>query len=512
MRLTARLLALLASSGALAAQPPPCASGGGSCPEAGEAEEEAALLQTRREGEERWGGPKYYVQIAPPDKIPVDRYLIKEGHVREVIIKYPMNGQIKINGKTAKLNMHEMMTGTFARDSHGEAAVEADPLQTPESIKSFGVEKGFAFVSPQSMVSTKVKLAFAEKTHTLWVPDEAKMMRNSEIVATKKYNSQTKKQRQQAVEDSPARNAALSSLSMPTGTQVLMAGKDWDHIDDLRNYTKKNRAPRQQDMQDMDKMRQILKERQQKYTAKVPLSETIGCLHFEGAELMTFEENQVTVPLDTNIVAWRGQLGSIPNKWYSMASGIAIFHFNKEEDTFEIYFRFSTSVDIVDQSTAKKEKYIAAFIEGPVNGEKKYKVGKDGRHGSFSIPFLGAHYLREVMSYQEDYSFLHSKREDVGCDDKVLNSLLAGVDKFQDGFSMNSNGQTQVKLSAGWQATMNDEVKCAVEYLKPVNDSAVVAYGRLLAVGLVHVLIEMPGKVMVAAFSNSEQWNDFALP
>jgi len=527
-RPTARVLAaLLASSlGSLAA--PPCASSEGGANDGGrceqqqknEAGEEASLLQTRRDGEE-WGGPTYYVQMAPPDKLAVPRTVLKEGFVREFLVRYPMSDQIKIDGKTATIDMHRMMTGTFSRDSTGEAAVGKAPFD--RDYKDWGVEKGLAFVTPQSMISDKVKLAFAEKSHTMWVPDESQMLRNSETIGTANFNAQTEKQRKQAVKDRPARNGALSTLSLSLGGQILQSGKDFPHTDELRNYTKKHPTPMQSGMEDLDRMRQEMAERQAAYTAKIPLASTIGCLHFEGAELMTFRENNVTVPLDTNIVAWRGQLGTTPNDWYSMASGIAFFHHNEEDDSFEIFFRLSTAVDIVDVSTIKKKgrqednyirKYAAAYIESPMNGDKKNKVGKDGRHKSFSISWFGTKPWKEAQEYEIDYSFLHSKREEVGCPDKVLNSLPENVGKFQSStFHTGANGEVTVGMpSAGWHQTLLDEVNCAVEYLKPVDDSAIVAYGRLLAVGLLHVLIEMPGEVMVAAFSNSGMWNDFSLP
>jgi len=374
------------------------------------------------------------------------------------------------------------------------------------------VEKGVLFVTPQSMVSDKVKLAFAEKSHALWVQDEDKMMRNSEVVNTAGIEAQSKRQKEQAIKDRPNRHGALSSLSLSQGPQILMNGKDWDHIAEQRNFTKKHPKPSKQDMTDMDRMRQVLNERQAEYTAKVPIHSTIGCLHFEGAELMTFEENRVTVPLDTNIVAWRGQLGSAPNDWYSMASGSAVFHVNEEDGSFEIYFRFSTSIDITDQSTPKQDKWAGALIIGPVNGDKKNKVGKEDRLKSFSIPFFAAHYWDQAQKYQVDYTFLHSTRQGTGCSDKVLNSLPARVGHFQEGFEMTDDGQVKVRLSDGWHETLMDEVNCAVEYLKPVDDATVISYGRLLATGLIHVLIEMPGEVMVAAFSDSSMWNDFPLP
>jgi len=506
-RIATCLFGAVTMSGAAA---PECAPGG-NCPAHDDNDfAEAALLQSKvtratshRKGLRWWGQPapapqdKHFVQFDTPKKMPVPREVVDSGFVRELIIKFPLKtNPIKIVGNSAHLDMAKMLEGRFSRD----------PLKSVDEYRDYGIEKAVVFIGQRSVISDRVKLAFAEKSHTLWMPKKTAAYSSEKEEQVEK--SQTSWEKTEAVARRAERHSALSGLSMFSAPQIIMGGKDQQQLDELRNYTKSHRKPSKSTMKDYQNANVELQTRQAQRTATEPIRSSIGCLHFEDAELMNFTADTVQVPLDTKIVGWRGQLGSYPNKWYGMSSGTTLFIHNEEEDSFDIYFQFSSAVTIMDH----KEDYTAWFDVGPADGSKMKVASYDGRHESNNDPSKAINMWNTAKSIPIDFSFLHSKRQDVGCPDEVLDTFPTRVAQFQNLFSgdMLHMMWAMPTMMSGWY-TLMDEVNCAVEYLRPMRKDQVVSYGRIEAVGLLHVLMEMPGEIMVAAFQNSTQWNTFSL-
>lgn len=502
-----RRLCLLSVVGVCAAASE-CAAGGAGCIADDHSDvAEAALLQAKvqkvqamgaeRRGDASWAMGPNIVQMDPPATVPVPRHQVDSGYVRQLLIKFPMDtNPIKVVGNIAQIDMAKFMEGRFSRDSETQAA--------KEDVKDYGIEKAVAFVGASSAISDKVKLAFAEKSHSLWLPSGVR--NSSKIKAEKDLASQSHAQKEQAKKDRNERNNALSQLALVTGSQIIVAGKDSHHLDLLRNYTALNRHLATSDWQEYKNANAELKRRREDEKLEdIPIRSTIGCLHFEDAELMKFgEDGIVEVPLDTQIVAWRGQLGFFPQKVYSMSSGIAVFHHNTEDDTFDIYFRFSSTVNMRDGDAG----YQAEYYQGAVDGQRSRR-SPDWRMPSISSPYATGLWDK-AKSIPRDYTFMHAPRSQVGCDDDVLDSMVDKVDAIQK--AMVSGGlMSMFSNMKNTMSTLGDEVNCAVEYLRPHRDDQVVAFGRLEAVGLLHVLMEMPGEIMVSAFKNDAEWNKYSL-
>merc|ERR1740121_1425046 len=122
-------------------------------------------------------------------------------------------------------------------------------------------------------------------------------------------NSQTAAEAEEAKESRGERHDLLSSLSMLTGPQIIQAGKDRAYLNKLRDYNKRHRKPTKAEQSEYDAANKNFEKRRKMVTEAEPIRSSIGCLHFEDAELMNFSKNDsyVEVPLDTRLVAWRGQ-------------------------------------------------------------------------------------------------------------------------------------------------------------------------------------------------------------
>lgn len=473
---------------------------------------ETSLLQIQHGGKKGRLEPKHYIQMDGTDKINCPRREMT-GFTREVLFKYPLaSNPIKIIGKTARIEIGKVLESLFSRDAYappgnGDIQSLSPELLRPEEQRDFGVERAVAFVGKKSMVSNEVKLAFAEKSHTLYIPEE--VSHASENRMKEIQSNQTLWDRETAKLTRDLRNTALSAFAMAVGPQIISAGKDFNVVAAIRNLSAADgRKPDASFETAMERANRVLKQREALNTRKTPVRSSIGCLHFESPELMNFTDEAVELPLDTKIVGYRGRLASTPNKEYAMSSGIAIFSHNVETDTLDIFFGFSSVVDMADSA----EGYGSIFSVGPANGASM-PVVPEGRADTIPTTALGDTSLNVAMSFPPDFSFLHSSRQDVGCPDTVLRSLTPEVEKVQDMLAGNDTSEAMSSLAgvSSVVVTVKNEVNCAVEYLRPWNEDEVVAFGSLEAVGLIHVLIEMPGYIMEEAFNSSKLWNTITL-
>lgn len=451
------------------------------------------------------------VQMDPPATVRVPRKVLASGYAREVLFKFPLgsNSAIEISddGKTARIDLDRFMEGRFSRDDVAptRAYSDEDLLTNPHEHLDYGIEKAVAFKGASSAISKKIKLGFAEKSHSTWVHYD--LLQYSETQAKEDEASQTASIKAQAKLRRESRHKYLSQLAMITGNQILSAGKDFVHLEAVRNYTQDHRTPDAAARQDLKNANIVLQRRRELANDSAPIRSSIGCLHFEDAELMNFTDDLfVSVPLDMQLTAWRGQLGFSPNQWYSMSLGIGTFSHNAEDDSLEIYFRFSSAVELADSVA----DYRGLFSVGPVNGVSP-PVGPDARKGG-KLMARATPLWNKAKSIPVDYAFLHQNREAVGCPDEVLHSLPPRVADIQSCLDHPKTGEVNMFNCAFlWMPTLLDEINCAVGYLRPIENSTAIEFGRLAAVGLSHVLMEMPGPTMVTAFADGEAWNTYSL-
>lgn len=452
----------------------------------------------------------HFVQLDDKAKTPALRQEMK-GFVRELLIKYPLKSNpIKVNGKTAYIPFGSIMEGEFSLNAYTQGQTH------------YGVDKTMAFISndnPKSMISDKVKLAFAEKSHTYYFLGDMPHVTKDRLDAEQAAQSPLTKL--EATMMRQAKLTALAGSAAAYGMQIANTGKDPKQMEAVREFVATDAGAMTQALwQAVNRSNSELKERKAKTTAKVPLRSAVGCLHLENPEVMNFTADGVQVPLDHKIVAWRGQAASYPNEEYQMANGFAVFFHNIESDSLDVYFGFASVIDFVDAIP----RMVAKFSVGPPDGDK-WPIAPESRLSSV-LPPLVAPVVEAassaVYSVSEliptDFTYLHLDRIAAGCTDGMLSSLPAESQhmldllRVVDGrggdntvFSMSSLDMIPA-ASQAYQSAMG-WIHCGVEYLRPVHSNAAARMGSLQLMILLHIISELDPQDVAKVVATHTVWN-----
>lgn len=444
-------------------------------------------------------------------RIPVPRREM-DGFVRELLLSYPLekNG-VEIQGGSVYIPFSQILQGVFSRNAHTQDEEDS------------GIENAMAFKGyPGSMISDRVRLAFAEKSHTMYypgrVPDASKARLEAERAA------QTAAMRKRAVAERQAKLTALAGEAGAVGPQVITAGKDAEHLKAVREFAAANEGqPAAALWAAMNASVSELGRRQARTTAKEPMRSSIGCLHFENEDVMTFTDHGVEVPLNRKIVAYRGRLAAYPNEEYQMSTGVAVFYHNRASNSLDIYFGFSGIVEIRDSNAG----FVAEFAVGPADGAA-WPIAPEGRPTSFFPPMVenvveaGGRAMTAIrQAIPTDFSFLHSNREDVGCSDTVLEiltsdsghlqTLLRAINTPLENMTVVSQPLLMIPTMVNAYKSALDWVRCAVEYLRPVEEDHPVALSTLSVMGLFHVLSELAPADIASIMNSAQGWNKVLL-
>jgi len=216
-------------------------------------------------------------------------------------------------------------------------------------------------------------------------------------------------------------------------------------------------------------------------------------------------------------VAYRGRLAAFPNEEYQMSTGVAWFYHNTTKDSLEIFFGFSSVVDIADSPSG----FTGLFSVGPPDGHKWW-VTREGRETSMLADWMKpvVHSLGKVAqiaswTIPSDFTLLHSHREELGCNDTVLAHVVSNSRGLQeilwsfnklkqmnalDMFSLIPHMSQAYKSAATWSM-------CAVEYLRPVHNDSAVVLTPLMFMGLMHVIFELPPEDVGVLVDSHTRWN-----
>jgi len=448
---------------------------------------------------------QHYIEFDGDTKTPVPRRVTKD-FVRELMITYPLkNNPIKVNGKKAYIPFSSILEGEFSRRS------------TTQDQEDYGVEKAMAFLGSEgSMISDKVKLAFAEKSHTYYFPGELPEATKDMLEAERA--AQTPEMQATAKENRQGKLSAMAGLAATIGPQVIVAGKDLNHVASIRKFVDSDQGgltPHQ--LEDVRRLQSEMAIRRKKTTATMPIRSSIGCLHFENEELMHFTADGVELPLDRKFVAYRGRLAGHPNQEYQMSGGFAVFHYNETSDSLDIFFLFSSVIDIIDSSSG----FSSQFSVGPPDGHHWW-VPHEGRESSVlpihigtTFRSLGQWAQGSALSVPSDFTLLHSKREELGCKDTDLAQVVERTQGLRDILGLATKLHhinaldmfTAVpKVSEAYSSAVV-WIMCAVEYMRPVYNDTAVVMTPLMLMGFLHVIMELPPKSVAQLVESDTIWN-----
>lgn len=438
----------------------------------------------------------HFVQLDGKTKTAVPRK-DTNGFVREVLISWPIDSNpFKFNpDKTQALfPFQKVLEGRYSRSS---------PTTSQED---YGIEKSVIFQGEKSMISPLVKLGFTEKSHTLWYPTDVPA--HTEETLRREMDSQTMAQKQEAEKGRRDRNLGLTANGALLGVQILNAGKDDQHMSAVRNYAAQGMT--REIGTSYNQANAKLQQRRALGKSEIVRS-SIGCIHFENAEDMQFFSDGISVPLDKMMTAYRGRLASGPNAEYQMSAGIGVFHVNNQTNSLDLYLAFSDVVEVIDTASGLQ----AQFAVGPIDGASVRGPG-EGRKPSDSLNIIASMGAQMAALVPPDFNFMHRPRQEVGCSDEVLRQMVGQGDKLQKIFQMDMSTMMSAMLSPmdfidDTYGAVQDQISCAVEYLRPVNPNLPARFGVFESFGLLHVLMEMPGPVMALTFFRSDLWNTISL-
>jgi len=359
-------------------------------------------------------------------------------------------------------------------------------------------------------------LAFCDKSHTYYFPGEVPQATKDRIEAQRA--AQRPEVQATAKEKRTEKLTAMAGLAASIGPQVIVAGKDLNQIDTVRKFVDSNwgaLTPRL--WNSVKRLGSELTDRRSKTTATTPMRSSIGCLHFENAELMNFTEEGVELPLGRKFVAYRGRLAAHPNQEYQMSSGFAVFYHNETSDSLDIFFLFSSVVDIIDSPSG----IFSEFSVGPHNGQQWW-VPSEGRETSMipkwmepAFQSLGGAATVASSAIPPDFSLLHSGREELGCNDTQLAHVVQNSKGLRDILGLITKLKhlnaldlfTSIPKASEAYSSALTWMMCAVEYIRPVYDDSAVLMTPVMLMGFLHVLMELSPESVGQLVESDTVWN-----
>jgi len=203
-----------------------------------------------------------------------------------------------------------------------------------------------------------------------------------------------------------------------------------------------------------------------------------------------------------------------------MSSGFAVFYHNETSDSLEIFFEFSSVIDIIESSESSSG-FTSQFSLGPYDGEHWWEPS-EGRETSM-IPgwlqpefnILGGVAKASSQNVPSDYSLLHSTREELGCGDAELAHVVHNSQELRDVLGLitkldHLNAMDLLsavpKASEAYSAA-STWMLCAVEYLRPVHDDSAALMTPLMIMGFLHVLMELSPESVSQVVESNTIWN-----
>lgn len=477
-----------------------------------------SLLQVRQKiekvvvNEESEQESEHYIQLDGVTKTAVPRREVEGSFVRETLIKYPLSGigsgVFEVKDGQLTINFNIAVEGRISRSGFASRD-SSSVLEDPREQSDYGVKKDIWVASPRGGVfSRKATIGVMEKEHSLYVPDGVSRVSETREKAAMKAQKQNQSVARMY---SAHRNMAVSTTSFMASSQTQTQGEDLKHVAALRAMVAASNDVDAALQEKMVAANALFKTNQGLRTSIKPLRSVLACMHFE-AELMEGDSDSATIALDKRVVAYRALNRATPNQDYQVNTGIAVFHHDAEADTLDVYFGFSTSMDLVETA----DGFAAQFFVGPTDGVSA-NIVPEGRPAASPLPEQVSWAWAGVQSMPTDYTFMHSTRDQLLCDNDVLDTLpMVAYDGAMAVMRMRYAKTPQERMEAAplinqVVLNLNTIVTCGVEYMRPVSNAEVVSYGRLQALVMLHMMLEMPGATIHQALYQENFWNDYNL-
>lgn len=165
---------------------------------------------------------------------------------------------------------------------------------------------------------------------------------------------------------------------------------------------------------------------------KVPSKGTeTSCVHISADPELSMTETELTIPLNKNLGAVRGQMTPAPERYFSVFSGFSMATYNEKTKSIEVALIMPQHFVMNDFRSHPKPT--GALYIGPPNGYKAAVSPTDGRTDFYDFPkTAGFVFATALAAFPIDYT-MYLEPADKLCPQSKVNSLTPYVKTALDG-------------------------------------------------------------------------------
>jgi hypothetical protein len=398
---------------------------------------------------------------------------------------------LRQNGTHAFIPLRKMIQASYARDM--------PPLNSYEA----GISKWMFFKNPVSLFGNRVVAGLAEKMHTFSYNgsfrtdglDKASVeisARSANVAAMAKAKSLT-------------RNTLVAAFALLSrlGTQLVNAGHDHNHMDDLVRFARSwdgaagihRTEPKAIGLR--AKMMGL-----KSWLNKAdygPLKSDNNCLHFEDTPGLELLDDWLVLPLNRNIVSHRGHTSFAPSRRVGIMAGVSSLRYIQDDDVLEIHVHGSSLFHI---DFASAPEVPPTFFVGPVDG-RDWPVSDEGRADPATPSLQAFEAYQKINQLPLDYEALFLPPDEI-CSESMADELST---HFAD-FDMANIIKGHVSAEDGKKIaiTLARAVSCGTDYLKSAVSTWSHGFDLLECLVWGHYIFETPTSETMALI-HVKGWN-----
>jgi len=315
------------------------------------------------------------------------------------------NAGITVTDTHVSIPMSSHLQGEYASENYGTEVQES------------GIVNLFIGRNPVSVVLDNPSVCAGLKFHALKVEGKTntksadrvrKEVKNRSMI-TNAIASKERFQRDNLV--------AVATKVTNAGKKLVECAQDIDHMDQIRAFTKLENGKKGVEelvaSSDYSRLRNEAKDAKVLSKTNTSKKAMNHCKHWDDQSGITFTETHAVFPLSTNLFTAAGQTEFSPSRWFGIAAGHTVFHYNKEDKALELYQVFTEqSLVNMDSDIDPTGLTPATFWVGPADGKDMEVSAVDGRTDEYyddspmSVGVKGA--LAVIAGIPADYNRLYA--------------------------------------------------------------------------------------------------------
>lgn len=175
--------------------------------------------------------------------------------------------------------------------------------------------------------------------------------------------------------------------------------------------------------------------------------------------------------------------------------GYAVFYYNEELNTLDLFFGFSHIFAVADGASGHTS---AMWVSHP--DASSWPKAREGRPPTSVANMVSVVANEARAKLPVDYTFLYKTRQDVGCPDSFLPAL-----ESQSHHILDMIENMDIRIMFYFTAAAS----CGVEYLRPDDGANNAGYDIFAALGLMHFMSELPPSIVAKSLARHIDWNEY---